>query len=600
MKVALWFGLVAAALELVAVVVQKHLFHHFVFVGRDVWWTVPLVNLCLFGSLGLVLNASARFGREDFWWRAGLWAGSFFGSMGILLVFQQVYRLAMLVLAAGVATQVTRLGTSRREAFAGLVARTLPWLLIASVVTGVAVTGRQWWNELAILAALPAARPDAPNVLVIVLDTVRAASLSLYGYSRPTTPNLERWAERGALFTEAFSTAPWTLPSHASIVTGRWQPELSTNWATAMDKTDPTLAEVLASRGYATAGFVGNHAYAGTEAGIARGFAHFDDYSLTPSLILRSSALGRSIGRNKVISRVLGNSGEFGRKDAPAVSEPFLEWTAKHRERPWFVLLNYYDAHRPYLPPDPYRHQFGTAEIPPNPQFALNVTPDIAWTAEDGEQFKVAYDGTLAYLDAELNALFAALRDRGDLDRTLVILTSDHGEEFGEHDRLWGHGNSLYLPSVHVPLLMIAPGLVPAGSIVTTPVSNRDIPATVLDLLGHAQDSPFPGRPLSRFWRDPDAGSAPDADDDLIVTGVSQVWGQPTWLPVSKGAMVGLFQGGFHYVKNLGDGTEELFNYRTDPFEQRDLSEDDESRLVLERFREALTRVPGLEGRQTP
>jgi arylsulfatase A-like enzyme len=181
-----------------------------------------------------------------------------------------------------------------------------------------------------------------------------------------------------------------------------------------------------------------------------------------------------------------------------------------------------------------------------------------------------------------------------------VILTSDHGEEFGEHDRLWGHGNSLYLPSVHVPLLMIAPGLVPAGSIVTTPVSNRDIPATVLDLLGHAQDSPFPGRPLSRFWRDPDTGSAPDADDDLIVTGVSQVWGQPTWLPVSKGAMVGLFQGGFHYVKNLGDGTEELFDYRTDPFEQRDLSEDDESRLVLERFREALTRVPGLEGRQTP
>ena len=122
--------------------------------------------------------------------------------------------------------------------------------------------------------------PDAPNVLLIVLDTVRADHLSLYGYRRPTSPTLERLARRGVRFDEARATAPWTLPSHASLFTGRWPHELGVKWLTPWRGNDPTLAEYLGSRGYATAGFVANTLYCSYDSGLGRGFTRYDDYIL--------------------------------------------------------------------------------------------------------------------------------------------------------------------------------------------------------------------------------------------------------------------------------------------------------------------------------
>ena len=135
--------------------------------------------------------------------------------------------------------------------------------------------------------------------------------------------HLKQWARQGIVFRKAFSTAPWTLPSHASILTGRLQPELTVNWFVPLDGTYPTLAETLATRGYATAGFSANTNYASGETGLARGFARFDDYPLSPVYLLRSSALGRSIGRTMQRFGVVA-PGLLGRKRAPAVSQPFF------------------------------------------------------------------------------------------------------------------------------------------------------------------------------------------------------------------------------------------------------------------------------------
>src|SRR5262249_30983432 len=146
------------------------------------------------------------------------------------------------------------------------------------------------------------------------------------------------------------------------------------------------------------------------------------------------------------------------RKSAAEISRAFLDWLTSEEQRPFFVFLNYFDAHAPYRPPPPFDLRFGrkrasawsrVAHTPLIPPFELKAMVD-------------SYDGTLAYLDSQLELLFSALESQGILENTLVIITSDHGEEFGEHGLL-DHGNSLYLASVHVPLVIHFPGRVPAG-----------------------------------------------------------------------------------------------------------------------------------------
>ena len=140
-------------------------------------------------------------------------------------------------------------------------------------------------------AGRPLPPANSPNVLLIVLDTVRADHLSLYGYERPTTPVLERLAKRGIRFDEARATAPWTLPSHASMFTGRWPHELGEKWMTPLRGNFPTLAEYLGDHGYATAGFVANVGYCSQETGLARGFTHYEDYVLEKLAPLRTAGL---------------------------------------------------------------------------------------------------------------------------------------------------------------------------------------------------------------------------------------------------------------------------------------------------------------------
>ena len=358
--------------------------------------------------------------------------------------------------------------------------------------------GWQRWEEHRTLARVPAASAEHPNVLLLVLDTVRGLNLSLYGYPRPTTPKLAAWAERGVVFDRAIAPAPWTLPSHASIFTGVLPRALSTTLRTALDDRQPVIAERFSAAGYATGGFAANMSYCSREHGLARGFAHYEDYSLSWGTVLYSSGIGRWLFSQQLARRVLNHHQLLWRKPADEVAADFLEWEMGLRGRPFFAFLNWFDAHQPYLPPPEFAHQFVRR---PDLWFAprgtvaksKDMTPEeIAWTEDQ-------YDALLAATDQSIDRLLREMDRRGLLGNTIVVITSDHGEHFGEHG-LVSHGNSLYWHLLQVPLVIIAPGQHSAGSRVAQAVSLTDLPATLIQMAGLPDSAQLPGTPLARFW----------------------------------------------------------------------------------------------------
>ena len=455
-------------------------------------------------------------------------------------------------------------------------------LSVGATLAGLALGSRGWnmLGELVALTRLPPSPHSAPNVLLIILDTVRAPSLSLHGYERRTTPNLERLAKAGMLFERAVATDSWTLPSHVSMFTGRYPHELSADRKTPLDFTYPTLAEVLSARGYLTAGFVANLEYCTSESGLGRGFAHYDDYDVSPGDFILAWSLGNYLSQRPRIRQLVDNWNSLDRKSASQVNSEFLEWLDHKGSRPFFAFLNYFDAHAPYYPPEPFDTMFGPTTPRDGPVsekwlHKKDIPTDVLQAEIN------AYDSTIAYLDHEVGLLLDELGKRGVLENTVVIVTADHGEEFGEHD-VFGHGQSLYLPSLHVPLMILYPGRVPAGKSVAEVVSLRDMVATVMDLANLASESAFPGKSLARYWKNP-----PGAHDPTSAVAFSELkfaGAFPQWFPIAKGNIQSLVANGYHYIKN-GDGREELYDWLVDPWEQRDLSGTEGGRKEMAQFR---------------
>jgi arylsulfatase A-like enzyme len=374
------------------------------------------------------------------------------------------------------------------------------------------------------------------------------------------------------------------------MFTGRWPHEQTTNWESALDSRDVTLAEFLRGRGYMTAGFAANGQYCGHEFGLDRGFAHYEDYVATPQETLLSSSLGRMLALNDPIRRALNRYDTIARLDATAVNRRFLDWLSHVDERPFFAFLNYFDAHETYLPPPQFAMKFGPGEPRSNQQVTQELRRSLRndWHKRPPEEIQAevdVYDGAISYIDDELGRLLDGLRSRGLLDNTIVIVTSDHGEQFGEHG-LFLHSNSLYHPLLHVPLLISYPGRVPSGQRVDGRASLRDIPATIVELIGAAGDQVFPGASLSRYWSAPNA-HAGDAGGATVLSEVKHSYWAEKWQPASRGDMHSLMNDRHHYIRN-GDGREELYAIRTDPTEEHDLSGSEESRPLLERFRAEL------------
>jgi len=617
---AIGFGLVAGIGELALLGIKRYAQHRILHVSRDVIWMAPLTDVALGVVAGLLLIVAGwRFRRL----RSLHWAvtfAAFPALLTLLLHYRPLHIAAKLLLSAGVSYQFGYLLSRRSRVLGRLVRWTslsfsrlpdgkastadAPLVAVADsfdpdrrrflAVAGSALAGlflgTRGWLRLAesrALRAWPAASAGSPNVLLIVLDTVRAESLSLYGYSRSTSPNLERWAARGVIFDHAFATAPWTLPTHASMFTGHWHHELSADWDSPLDDADPTIAEALARAGYATAGIVANPAYTTWEFGIDRGFAHWEDYRATPGQIFGSSALGSAIGcgnMNEIGCRLRAPLHWYellGRKPADVVRAQFGDWLDRvEAGRPFFTFLNFFDAHTPYLPPPPYDTLFARPADRGNPMHRDFI--DWEWTADQVAAEQAEYDASIAFVDAQVGGLLDDLEASGVLDDTIVIITADHGEEFKEHG-VMTHGNSLYSPSLHVPLVVIGPGI-PAGRRIDPAVSVRDIAATIDDLT--ATHAGFPGSTLARYWSGSD-----EPDPGPLYAEVSGRTFRPPDYPVNHGDMHSVLDGRYHYIRR-GDGEIEMYDVLEDPWERTNLSGTERARVdSLARLVDAIRKV---------
>ncbi|MGO9470312.1 MAG: sulfatase-like hydrolase/transferase [Isosphaeraceae bacterium] len=610
-----WCGLASGLLEVGARVICRAIdpTQRLYMVSRHFLWLGPLSSLLFFLGIGLVLSVAVKVSP-----RAAGWLGPrvicALGIMPALLAAgPRIYPEAWALFGFGMGVQLVPILERRHSALRRKLVWTFPVMLglVVLLATYVFLGDRlEQWRE----AGRPLPPASSPNVLLIVLDTVRADRLSLYGYERSTTPMLERLAQRGIRFDEARATAPWTLPSHASMFTGRWPHEVGEKWVTPLRVSFPTLAEYLGEHGYATAGFVANVVYCSQETGLARGFTHYEDYPLEKLAPLRTSGLVEYIAGTiyQMIPALEIRSlrplqismhhwfGFGGRKTGASVRRAFLRWLFARPEtgRPFFAFLNLCDAHQEYkLPPgaEPrfIRYLVTADEIKQVYERwpfidKMELPPPYLDFARD------SYDECLAYLDDQLGLLFSALHNRGVLDHTLVVVTSDHGEGLGEHN-LFDHGESLYRTEIRAPLVIAPPSGLDRPSVVRETVSLRDLPATIVDMLGFGAGSPFPGKSLARFWRDSPSGNV-DANGDADPVVSELIAPNPAWpnrgrSPAARGPLISLASGKFVYIRNERDGSEQLFDERGDPAELSDQSRAESMQPLLDDFRHRLDKL---------
>ena len=312
-----WFGLVAGLLELLFLAIRVRLFEKGFFLrSRHFLWMVPLSDLLIFGVTGFLISQPwPRVGRLPL--RVVVAVLLFLSLLCQLLLVRGLNSLACALFSAGVAFQASRWIAARP---AGL-ARVIRWSgpVLATLLVGLfgQAVVRDALGRASVSYARTSAGPDVPNVLLVVMDTVRADDLSLYGYSRETSPNLVRDWPRRASVSNWRATAPWTLPSHASMFTGYWPHDLGVEQLGWLDGRRPTLAEVMRSSGYDTGGFVANTFFCGHESGLDRGFDSYQDYPAGPSEVLRASSVGWLLFRNAsriggALSRLAGGDPESG------------------------------------------------------------------------------------------------------------------------------------------------------------------------------------------------------------------------------------------------------------------------------------------------
>ena len=388
-----------------------------------------------------------------------------------------------------------------------------------------------------------------PNIILISLDTVRADHLGLYGYSRPTSPNLDAFAQSATVYSRAHTTAPWTLSAHASLFTGLYPSEHGAEMIRLEPDADPdlelplapgalTLAEVLGDAGYRTASISSNLMYLVPRYGLHQGFQHFETLKGRGK---RAPARGTEVNA----STRQWVEGQLGRSDG----------------RPFFLFINYMDAHTPY-------------NTTPRPGF-LEHTPPFSLKKRKFHEARVnggkagiprsildrtidQYDLSIANLDDSLGQLFAFLKSENLFDDALIIVLSDHGEYLGEH-ALLGHAKDVYEGAMRIPLLVKAPGQVEAQERDEL-ISLVHLPYMILELSGlegRVEGDPFPYR-----W------PAENIEGQMrysLWVDIREPWGAR--FDRVRGA---LYEGRHKFIHS-SDGQHELYDLEADPDEAENL-----------------------------
>lgn len=317
------------------------------------------------------------------------------------------------------------------------------------------------------------------NILLITVDTLRADHLGLYGYARPTSPNLDKWFSEGTVFERAYATSSYTPPSILSILTGQLPQRHGVRYfMQIVDEKLDTVPKRLAQQGYQTAGIVSSFVLTRQSSGLDSHFEYYDD-----SMMERE--------RNGITFERTGKH----------TTDAAIAWLRAQRDpsRPFFLWIHYMDPHGPYTPPPSFAKRFthDTPRIISSERIApFQRQPGL----NDGLAYVDLYDGEIAHADDEIGRLIQDLKDTRILDSTLLILTSDHGESMMDHERWFRHGYQVYDELIRVPLLVRGPGF--GKKRVSDPVSIADIAPTILQAANVELPSHVYGEPLDDYKSD--------------------------------------------------------------------------------------------------
>jgi hypothetical protein len=324
--------------------------------------------------------------------------------------------------------------------------KVVAFLLLTSLLIVVSIYF--WWTSSKQL--------EIPRgIILISLDTLRADHLGVYGYHRNTSPFIDSFGKESIVFNNAVVQSPWTLPSHMSIMTSLY-PSFHGVLSTSNRLADEhvTLAEVLRNGGYQTAAFVDGGFMNGSW-GFHQGFDIYDD--------------DREVGIKHILSKV-------------------IKWLDGNKSKPFFLFVHCYDIHSPYNPPAPYNSMFHDFTykgglVPSNNTLTAARQNEMELNEEDLRHFIALYDGGIRYTDEKIGEFLSYLREVGVYEQTLIIITSDHGEEFKEHDSML-HNQLYYRPNLHVPLIMHIPGHPKKGIRIRELARSIDLLPTILDIVG--------------------------------------------------------------------------------------------------------------------
>lgn len=458
---------------------------------------------------------------------------------------------------------------------------------------------------------------NPPNILFVVWDTVRADRLALYGHSKPTTPHLDAWAKGARVFDDCVAAAPYTVPSHASMFTGLLPTEHgASNRRPVLDDSRPTLAEILRARGYQTYLFSANP-HISREEKFDRGF-DVEEHPWDP----RYRSLALDIVAEKIVPEDVSSelaakirarapkggwdikaAGELARRGA----EAWLE--RRDPRRPFFVFINYMEAHRPWIPPAAYRRRMMAPD-----RVARSYQIDRSWvphwsytfglhdyTDDELEVMAATYDACLAELDQLFHELLESLRSKGLLENTVVVLTADHGEHLGER-HLLDHQYSLYEPVLRVPLVIHDAKRFPPGRD-PRPVMNHDLFPTLLGIAG--VEAPARRSAVSLLEPRDDRPRVaeylgPFQDAYAAVEAAHPGFSRSPW----EREIRAIYRGGGKLIR-WSDGKEEMYAPREDPTERTNLAPGKPAEALelgreLARFLSTLERREGAAGEPPP